>query len=102
LEEEIVEEARVFKDEGTEGVGEGEDDVKVRDGQDAVEGSLDPQFAFAALAFGTMAIATRVVGDGVSGFARWADVGMAAEFGSTASLKPEKHLTLSEGSDVRA
>src|SRR5438876_105416 len=78
VKEQPIDQARVALRQRVEGVGEREDDVKVRNRQDLAPARGEPAFGGHALAFRAVAIATGVVGDPF-GAARRADGAMAAE-----------------------
>ena len=78
VEQETVEELGVALGERVEGVGQGEDDVEVRNGQDLTPTGGEPALGGHALALGAVAVATRVVGEAF-GAAGGADGAVAPE-----------------------
>jgi hypothetical protein len=78
VEQETVEELGVALGERVEGVGQGEDDVEVRNGQDLTPAGGKPALGGHALALGAVAVATRIVGDAF-GAAGGADGAVAPE-----------------------
>lgn len=97
MEQEIVKALGIPKEERAEGIGKGEDDVEMRNREDAGQGALDPLSPFTALAFGAMAIAAGVVGDVLRMPARRAGIDVATKVRGAADTEPIKNLALSKG-----
>jgi len=100
-EEQRVEHARIALREGVEGVGYGEDHVKVRDRQEVGLARDEPPFLGERLALWTMAIAAGVVRD-AHGAAVVPRLPVPAERGSAATLDRAERHDLDAGEPVRA
>lgn len=91
-EEERVDDARIALRERVEGMREGEDDVKVRNGQQVGAAGGEPPFLREPLALRTMTIATRVIGE-PRGPAAVTRLPMPAqESGAAGRNRPEHHV----------
>ena len=99
LKQQPIDQARVTLGERVEDVGQGEDDVEVRNRQHLSAARREPALGGHALALGTVPIATGVVGDAL-GAALRADGPMAAERGGAAPRDGKQGTALSAGQDV--
>ncbi len=100
-EEQRVEHARIALRAGVEGVGHGEDHVKVRDRQEVGFARGEPPFLGERLTLRTMAIAAGVVRDAY-GAAAVTRLPVPAERGSAAALDRAERHDLDLGEPVRA
>ena len=94
--EQIVDDSLVPECQRREIVGKGEDDVEVGNGQEFCRSCLEPLGTCVPLALGTVAVAARVVGDGLMSAAD-ALITMAAKSSSAAAQDGIERLAMWPG-----
>ena len=84
LEQQVVERAGMAEEKGAQAVRHGEDDMEMRDGEDAGQRAFNPLGAFTPLAFWAVAIAAGIVGKDLNVGTGGADLDMTAQLGGPA------------------
>jgi hypothetical protein len=96
MEEQVIKATLVVQDQRIENVGNGEDDVEVRDRKESVHTCFEPVGPLTGLAFGTVAIAAGIVRDAGES-ARIAAIDVSAPAGGAAGGQTAQNLGLIYG-----